>query len=498
MNINKPFFSIVIPTRNRADTLRYTIQTILSQDFQDYEIIVCNNNSIDDTEEQIKSIHDNRIKYIKSEIDLSMSDNWELAYTQVRGKYVTYLADNDGFLNGSLSFLHNLLTLNNLPTIIRWEKNIYHWPSMDSVNKNLMYINLLKNFEILESNKIIQEVLDGEKTFQSLPMIYTSVIKKDLVEILIKKTGRVFHSISPDLSTGFSFAMLEKSYLSLSYGITCGAISAKSNGFNCWTKSNAIEKDFKKLGETSTLSFHKNIPNVRSITAAITESFLKIQEKLASDIFKINYQLIYERIISEVIILNNLELQETNNKIMESSRFSKKLHHFINDFLEKNPLKINLYKDKKVMEGFSNTCEILTLFGNNFNLSTIEDTCNFMSNFYSYSLNHISFPIIKSSTLDQIERNAKIAIWGNGQLSKDLQKDIISYRSDIHIECIIDSFVEDQTSSPIVILPHNLNCKNINYLIIASTFVEEISKIILKHKFNKSSQLLKYEDFRGN
>ena len=147
-----PFFSIVIPTRNRADTLKYTIKTILNQDFQDYEIIICNNNSVDDTEEIVKKFSDKRIKYLKSNIDLSMSDNWELAYSKVTGQYVTYLADNDGFINGSLSFMYKLLSLNNYPNIIRWEKNLYNWPCMDSVNKNTLYINLEKKFEIYDYN----------------------------------------------------------------------------------------------------------------------------------------------------------------------------------------------------------------------------------------------------------------------------------------------------------------------------------------------------------
>jgi hypothetical protein len=449
---------------------------------------------MDNTEELIGSICDSRIKYIKSERDLSMSDNWELAYTQVKGKYVTYLADNDGFLNGSLSFLYDLLKLNNLPTIIRWEKNLYNWPSMDSVNKNLLLVKLSKNFEFMESNKIVQEVLDGKRKFQDLPMIYTSVIKRDLVEILIKKTGRIFHSISPDLSTGFSFAILEKSYLSLSYGITCGATSAKSNGFNCLTKNNSIIEEFKKLSEASTINFHKNIPFVKSLTAAVVESFLKIQEKLNHSMFNINYQIVYERIISEVIILDDLDLEVTTNKILQSSAFDLNLYQWVKKYLKENPLKINLYKDKKAMIGFDDISGILTLFGNTFNLSNIENTCNFMSNFYSYSFNHISFPIIKFSTLDQIQKNAKIAIWGNGQLSKNLQQYITTYRLDIHIKCIIDSFVEDKISFPKIILPHNLDHKSIDYLIIASTFVEEISEIILKHKFNKSLQLFKYEN----
>ena len=56
MNINKevmkPFFSIVIPTRNRHDTLHYSIETVLQQNFDDYEIFG----------------NDNRIKSIKRKI----------------------------------------------------------------------------------------------------------------------------------------------------------------------------------------------------------------------------------------------------------------------------------------------------------------------------------------------------------------------------------------------------------------------------------------------
>ena len=69
MLIKNPFFSIVIPTRNRADTLKYTIKTILNQDFQDYEIIICNNNSVDDTEEIVKKFSVKWIKYLKSKLN---------------------------------------------------------------------------------------------------------------------------------------------------------------------------------------------------------------------------------------------------------------------------------------------------------------------------------------------------------------------------------------------------------------------------------------------
>ena len=50
---NKPFISIVIPSRDRHETLPFTLQTILQQNFDDYEIIVSDNNSSQQTKIEI-------------------------------------------------------------------------------------------------------------------------------------------------------------------------------------------------------------------------------------------------------------------------------------------------------------------------------------------------------------------------------------------------------------------------------------------------------------
>ncbi|WNL33058.1 glycosyltransferase family 2 protein [Arcobacter cryaerophilus gv. pseudocryaerophilus] len=487
-----PFFSIVIPTRNRADTLKYTIKTILNQDFQDYEIIICNNNSVDDTEEIVKKFSDKRIKYLKSNIDLSMSDNWELAYSKVTGQYVTYLADNDGFINGALNFMYKLLGLNNYPNIIRWEKNIYNWPSMESLNKDLLYINMLKKLEIIESKNIIQEVLSEKQTFQNLPMIYTSVIKRELVEMLIKKTGRLFHSASPDISSGFSFSLITDNYLSLSYGISCGSFSAKSNGYNSMrNKDNNISKDFKNLMNTSKINFHSNIPFVKSTIAAIVESFLKVKEALKYNKIDLDFKNIYLKIIKEVKIFDEEDLQETKTKIIEASKFNDKLHNFIIDYLEINPLKLNPYVDIKLEKGFKKN-GALVLDGKDFNLTNIEEVSKFMGSFYNYSLNSISFPIVSESNLNLIEKSSKIAIWGNGSFSKKLQELIFKNREDIEICFIIDSYKKDKSNKIPILLPENLDFSNINYLIIASSFLNEFKDALLLLDI-KEVKILKFE-----
>lgn len=490
---SEPFFSIVIPTRNRADTLYYTIRSILNQNFQDYEIIVCNNNSIDNTEDVIKSFSDERIKYISSDIDLSMADNWELAYTKVTGQYVTYIADNDGFIQGSLSFLNQLFRLNNYPNIIRWEKNLYNWPCLDSVNKNILYINLEKKFEVYDSNIIIKEILDGKRKFQDLPMIYNSFIKNTLIKSLKLKTGKIFHSASPDLSTGFSFALIGKNYLSLTYGITCGANSAKSSGYNFMRKrDNNISKELINLTKTSNINYHSNIPIVKSIMAAIIEAYLKSDEVLGFNRIPLDFKKIYINIIKNLTIFDESDLEETQSKIIEASKFDKDLYQFIQEYLEVNPLKINIQKEIELDKGFNEWSQILILKGEDYNLYNIEQVCKFMGGFYTYTRDKISYPTLSFFNINTLSESSKVAIWGNGAYGKKLQELILEKRNDLNISCIIDSFKEDFENTIPILVPQNVDFTNIDYLVIASSFLNEIQETLLSLDL-KDIKILKYE-----
>jgi glycosyltransferase involved in cell wall biosynthesis len=59
----KPVFSIVIPTYNRSKKLKKTINSVISQTFTDYEIIVIDDGSNDDTASVMASFNDSRIRY---------------------------------------------------------------------------------------------------------------------------------------------------------------------------------------------------------------------------------------------------------------------------------------------------------------------------------------------------------------------------------------------------------------------------------------------------
>src|SRR5689334_12432649 len=124
--MNKPLFSIVMPTRNRAHLLRWALQSALQQDFHDFEVVVVDNDSSDNTEEVVKELGDERVSYVRSHKALSMPDNWEFAWSHATGEYVLYLCDDDALLPNTLSFLAPHLQDN--PPVISWDGAVYYWP----------------------------------------------------------------------------------------------------------------------------------------------------------------------------------------------------------------------------------------------------------------------------------------------------------------------------------------------------------------------------------
>ena len=90
---NSPLFSIIMPTFNRAYIIRDSIQSVLDQEYINWELWVCDDGSLDNTEEVVHSFEDSRIKYRKcSKVGGAQARNVGLSYAT--GTYIAYL-DSD-------------------------------------------------------------------------------------------------------------------------------------------------------------------------------------------------------------------------------------------------------------------------------------------------------------------------------------------------------------------------------------------------------------------
>jgi len=104
-----PFFSIIIPTYNRANWLPKTIQSVLNQSEGDFEILVIDDGSTDDTKQVVTSIDDDRVKYHhqkNAERGAARNKGIQLA----QGSYVHFLDSDDVFFEGHLAEARKQLT----------------------------------------------------------------------------------------------------------------------------------------------------------------------------------------------------------------------------------------------------------------------------------------------------------------------------------------------------------------------------------------------------
>jgi len=88
-------FSILIPTYHGADIIEETIRSILSQSFDNYEIIIQEDASGDNIEKVVKSFNDYRIKFFRNKKNLSYAINLEAARKNATGDIIYLMGQDD-------------------------------------------------------------------------------------------------------------------------------------------------------------------------------------------------------------------------------------------------------------------------------------------------------------------------------------------------------------------------------------------------------------------
>lgn len=99
-----PKVSVLIPTYNYAYCLDDCIQSVLTQTFQDFEIVIIDDGSRDNTDEVVeKHLSDPRIRYYKNPVNLGLVPNWNKCLDQAKGEYIKILCADDKFRPETLS-----------------------------------------------------------------------------------------------------------------------------------------------------------------------------------------------------------------------------------------------------------------------------------------------------------------------------------------------------------------------------------------------------------
>jgi glycosyltransferase involved in cell wall biosynthesis len=98
-----PLVSVCIPTYNTARYLSQAIESVLSQDYEDYELVICDNASTDDTPEVCARYQHSRVRYLRFEVNLNQPGSFNRCLDQARGEYITLLHADDCLLPGFMA-----------------------------------------------------------------------------------------------------------------------------------------------------------------------------------------------------------------------------------------------------------------------------------------------------------------------------------------------------------------------------------------------------------
>jgi len=277
--MSAPFFSIVIPTRNRGEELFYTLKTCIEQDLptkhgQDFEVIVSDNASTDDIRAVVARIDSPRVRYVRTERYLSMTESWEFAVAQACGDYVGVVGTDDGYLLNTLSNVFEIIQRTKAEAVT-FQGASYSWPnSPDPETRNELRIPhyiFLERME--ESAQLVKDALRNLH-YGRLPCFLNSFCKRDAIDRVRARSGRIFASFQPDVYAGFLMGgSLPQIYVSNRIMLIAG-VSGQSTGGNSFNDpEGAVAKEHMKQFQDETLT--PGLPEVLLAGPYIVDSAVK-------------------------------------------------------------------------------------------------------------------------------------------------------------------------------------------------------------------------------
>lgn len=223
-------FTVIIPTRQRADVLGPALRTVVAQDYDNLEILVSDNCSDDDTAEVVRAFADPRIRYVNTGRRLSMSHNWEFALSHVEDGWLTILGDDDGLMPGALTRVVDIVGEYGT-SMVRSSIGSYIWPSLAESDYGRLTVGLQRGCELRRSSDWLARLVRGTVSYASLPTLYTGgFVDCRLVERARDAAGNFYRSMVPDVYSAVALAKLTEHYVYCHEPLAMGGGSRHSTG----------------------------------------------------------------------------------------------------------------------------------------------------------------------------------------------------------------------------------------------------------------------------
>lgn len=246
--------SLIIPTRSRAEYLRYSLATALvARDRAgcDVEIIVSDNQSEDDTAEVLQRFVAEGVRCLQTPSRYSMRRNFEFALSAATGTHIIFIGDDDAVLPSGLSQLARIIGQTGAE-VINWTVPNYIWPDPARGVEPFLEIRPAKLSGRLERRvpeKQLAKIMAGRfRSYYAGGVIYHGCVSTRLVKRARSSAqGTYFWTSTPDVFAAMRNVMLSQTeLLRLDMPLTLGGASPRSNGAT-WKRYTAGDPEAQAL-----------------------------------------------------------------------------------------------------------------------------------------------------------------------------------------------------------------------------------------------------------
>ena len=273
-----PYFSIVIPTRNRPNLVPTAVQSVLEQDFGDFELIISDNSDPERTAETravlADALDDPRVRYLRPPRTLSMVDHWEWAVRQASGEFTGVLTDRSAYKLYALGMIRQELQTHSADLIsvlavgIRGEAAPFRLRGRSASDRATL----------VQSAAALAECARVEFSSR-LPRMLNSFCRTARLHELVANYGSIFTGMAPDYS--FCFRILDwlDAFLLFDSRLMVAGGESQSNGLAFTTnRMNADSRSFLALADKP-LDWFRYAPIPAPVT--INNNFLLLEYELA-------------------------------------------------------------------------------------------------------------------------------------------------------------------------------------------------------------------------
>lgn len=355
-----PYFSIVIPTKNRPYYLKETILSAVNQNFSDFEVIVSDNFNDERTFNVIHQFNNYKLKYFRTDHEMMMHDHWEFATLPATGKYVILLTDRKVLYQNALKRLYNILHNKYQDSFNACSFGVI---SYNEAQQQMGWNQKLHKTYVFKSDKLMQSFLyenifDIKTLDPYYPKTLNGCYKNSYVSEIRKKYGGYFNkhnALSPDYASCFINLYLNPLILFIGIPIILSQGEQVSNGrkfgsgdFKEAMKSFNIETPFKSVPVNAPFIYNFLVVDFIAVSEFLKKEFKFNPDLLINYFSTLHYELLIKQKTAAVtkniiayfysewnkaLVSFDEDIQKKVKEQILSQQFDKRIHkidYFIN------------------------------------------------------------------------------------------------------------------------------------------------------------------------